>query len=213
MMTSDAQGRLAHDLDAAAVEMGLELAPADAERLLALIRLLAKWNRAYNLTAIDEPGQVLAKHVLDSLSLQPFLSGSRVLDVGTGGGFPGLPLAIMNPQREFVLLDSHAKKLRFIEQAAADLDLGNVSTVHARVEDYAPETLFDSITSRAFASLRQFADWTERLLAPQGRLLAMKGRLDAAELEALPAGWQVETHPVVVPFVDAARHIVTLRRA
>lgn len=213
MMTTDDLTRLAQDLDTGVAQMGLELAQADAERLLALIRLLTKWNRAYNLTAIDKPNEVLAKHIMDSLSLQPFLSGSRVLDVGTGGGFPGLPLAIVNPQREFVLLDSHAKKLRFIEQAAADLDLENVSTVHARVEAYAPKKLFDTITSRAFASLRQFADWTSPLLAPGGRLLAMKGHLDAAELEALGAGWQIATHAVVVPFVDAARHIVVLRRA
>lgn len=211
-MTTDANKRIAQDLEVGAQQLGIELAPVDAHRLLSLIALLAKWNRAYNLTAIDEPRQMLAKHVLDSLSLQPFLAGQRVLDVGTGGGFPGLPLAILDPQREFVLLDSHAKKLRFIEQACAELDIGNVATVHARVEQFAPEQLFDRITSRAFASLAQFVSWSGHLLAPDGCLLAMKGRLEPAELDAIGQGWQVETHSVVVPFVDAARHIVALRR-
>ncbi len=208
----DNQSLLRRDLEAGVAELGLTIDSDVAGRLLELIRLLAKWNRAYNLTAITEPRDMLHKHVLDSLSLQPFLHGQRILDVGTGGGFPGLPLALLNPDREFVLLDSHAKKLRFIEQAAADLGLANVTTVHSRVEQYAPDQRFSSITSRAFASLEKIISWTEHLLEPGGHILAMKGHLAPEELECAGDGWQIEVNAVVVPFIDGARHIVVIRR-
>lgn len=192
--------------------LGLTIDDAALDALIALIPLLGKWNKAYNLTAITEPAAVVRKHLLDSLSVDPFLHGQTVLDVGTGAGFPGLPLALINPEKSFFLLDSHAKKLRFIDHACAELGIHNVTTVHSRVESYAPEQLFDTIVSRAFASLPQFADWIAHLLAPNGIALAMKGRADYESYNDLAAGWRAETNALVVPLLSDERHVIKLSR-
>lgn len=204
---------LQQDLARGTAALGLDLPDGASDRLLRLMALLGKWNRAYNLTAITEPGEVLRKHVLDSLAAAPFVHGRRVLDVGTGGGFPGLPLAIIAPGREFVLLDSHAKKLRFIDHAAAELGLGNVATVHARAEQYRPAAPFDTVLCRALARLDRFLGWTAHLVADDGIALAMKGQKPTDELAALPTGWHAKARPVVVPLLSETRHIVELRRA
>lgn len=212
MNDAKARTELRERLEAGARELGVSLAPGAADALLALLDLLARWNRAYNLTAVDTPAEALTKHVLDSLAALRAVSGTRVLDVGTGAGFPGLPLAIVAPERQFTLLDSHRKKLRFVDQAAATLGLANVTTVHARAEDYAPERGFDTVTCRAFAPLSRFVAWAGHLVAPGGRLLALKGPIGGDELAGVPEGWQTVCEPVVVPFLDGRRTLVVMTR-
>jgi 16S rRNA (guanine527-N7)-methyltransferase len=192
----------------------LNLAGADRERkLLELVNLLAEWNARFNLTAITEPLAVVRKHVLDSLTVQPWVHGPRVLDLGTGAGFPGLPLAIVNPTLEFVLLDSTAKKLAFVREAARALALENVAAVHARAERYSGPRAA-TVIARAVGDLSRLCGWSERLLAPGGSLVAMKGRYPARELKAIPKGWlAVLVQKVAVPELADARHVVVLERA
>lgn len=192
----------------------LDLAGAERERkLLALLDLLLAWNRRLNLTAIAEPLAVVRKHFLDSLTVQPWIKGPRVLDLGTGAGFPGLPLAIVNPTLEFVLIDGTAKKLEFVREAARALGLDNVAAVHARAENYSGARA-TTVVARAVAELAELCRWAAKLLAPGGRLLAMKGRYPERELQALPHGWRAaEVRPVAVPGLSDARHVVVLERA
>jgi 16S rRNA (guanine527-N7)-methyltransferase len=192
----------------------LNLAGSERERkLLALVDLLAEWNARFNLTAITEPVAVVRKHVLDSLTAQPWVNGPRVLDLGTGAGFPGLPLAIVNPMLEFVLMDSTAKKLAFVREAARALGLGNVSAAHARAERYSGPRAA-TVIARAVGDLARLCGWSEPLLAPGGSLVAMKGRYPARELKAVPRGWlAVLVQPVSVPGLNDARHVVVLERA
>lgn len=195
-------------------ELGLGADPRLVDALAAYLRLLDKWNQAFNLTSIRDPGEMVVRHVLDSLSALPFLQGGRVLDVGCGAGLPGIPLALADPGRSYTLLDSGLKKVRFVRQVIAELKIGNASAVQMRVEDYAPMQLFDTVTSRAFAALPDFIRGAGRLVAPGGRLLAMKGRLPADELAALPAGWvAAAVTPVQVPALDAERHMIVVRRS
>jgi 16S rRNA (guanine527-N7)-methyltransferase len=191
----------------------LDLPQAElAERLLAYLELLAKWNRAFNLTAVREPAEMLSRHLLDSLAILPWLRGGRLLDVGTGPGLPGIPLALARPELQVVLLDSNGKKTRFLRQVRLELGLDNVEVVEARVEAYAADAPFDIITSRAFAQLRDFVALTRPLLAPGGRWLAMKGRLDENELTALADEHvKLEIHRLVVPGLDAERHLIEIR--
>jgi 16S rRNA (guanine527-N7)-methyltransferase len=203
----------AERLRAGLAALGLALPEATQARLLAYTALLAKWNRVYNLTAVGDPAEMVARHLLDSLAVAPYLHGSRVLDVGTGAGLPGIPLALARPELHFALLDSAAKKLRFVVQATAELGLANVETVHARVEAYRPERPFDTVISRAYAALGDFVASAGALCAPDGRLLAMKGAYPQAELAALPGGWMVaEAHRLQVPGLDAERHLVCIMR-
>ena len=203
---------LGEALDAGLEALGLPLAGAQRAGLLAYVALLAKWNRAYNLTAVREPREMVSRHLLDSLAVAPHLSGTRLVDVGSGAGLPGIPLALACPERTVVLLDSNGKKTRFMTQAAAELGLGNVSVVHSRVEAYAPEPRFDLVISRAFASLADMLRTTAHLVTAQGRFLAMKGAYPAAELEALPEGFVLEEAiRLRVPGLDAERHLIALR--
>lgn len=183
------------------------------DALAEFLRLLDKWNQAFNLTSIRDPGEMVVRHVLDSLSARPFLNGERVLDVGSGAGLPGIPLALADPGRNYTLLDSALKKVRFVRQAIGELGISNACAVQTRIEDYAPMQLFDTVTSRAFASLPDFIAGAGRLVAPGGRLLAMKGRLPTDELEALPDGWVIEAATAVqVPGLDAERHMIVISR-
>jgi 16S rRNA (guanine527-N7)-methyltransferase len=201
-------------LIAGAAQLGIELGERQAAQLLRLLDELDDWNQRMNLTAIRERGAQVTKHLLDSLSVQPFLHGERVLDVGTGAGFPGLPLAIVNPQRHFTLLDSTAKKLKFIEHAVALLELPNVQTVHTRAENFRPPERFDIVVSRAVGPIEQFVKWAGHLCVGGGRLLAMKGRDPATELAKLPSGWKVAAiHRLNVPTLDEERHLVEICRS
>lgn len=201
-------------LIAGAAQLGVELSERQGAQLIRLLDELDDWNQRMNLTAIRERGAQITKHLLDSLSVQPFLQGERVLDVGTGAGFPGLPLAIVNPQRSFTLLDSTAKKLKFIEHAAALLELPNVKTVHTRAENFRPPERFDIVVSRAVGPIEQFVKWAGHLSVGGGRLLAMKGRDPAAELARLPSGWKLAAiHRLNVPALDEERHLVEICRS
>ena len=206
---ADLQPELARGLEA----MDLTVSQASTGKLAAYLELLAKWNRAYNLTAVRDPLDMVGRHVLDSLTLLPFLRGKSVLDVGTGAGLPGVPLAIVDTTRELTLLDSAGKKMRFLRHAVTELGLGNVTLEQCRVENYRPDEPFDTVVSRAFSDLRDFVTHCADLVADNGQMLAMKGRYPEAELGGLPAAWSAETiAPVSVPDMDAHRHIVVLTR-
>jgi 16S rRNA (guanine527-N7)-methyltransferase len=179
-----------------------------APALLAYLDELQKWNAAYNLTAIREPGEMVTRHLLDSLVLCPYVKGP-LLDVGSGAGLPGIPLAIALPELAVTVLDSNGKKARFLRHAVRALKLPNVAVVEARVEDCRPERPFAAVTSRAFASLKDFFNLTGHLLAPDGQWLAMKGKLDDSETQDLPAGVGiVEIKTLKVPGLAEARHLV-----
>src|SRR5262245_44675723 len=184
-----------------------------AAKLLRLLDELVKWNETYNLTAITKREEMITHHLLDSLSVNGDLSGETVADVGTGAGFPGLPLAVVNPQRKFTLIDSNNKKVRFVAHAARTLGLANVEAVHARAE--APRTgkPFDTVIARAFAALPELLEKIEPLCGPETRVLAMKGKRPDDELAAVPRQWLVlETRALTVPSLNEERHLVTLRK-
>jgi 16S rRNA (guanine527-N7)-methyltransferase len=184
--------------------------PEQTEQLLAFIKLIAKWNKAYNLTAVRNNEDMARLHILDSLAILPHIEGKRVIDIGTGAGLPGIPLAIFMPEVEFVLLDSNAKKTRFVQQVILELKLKNVSVLHSRVEDYQPELGFDTVTMRAFASLPDIMKLTAHLLSPNGVLLAMKGQIPEAELAEIQAN--ATLIPIHVPEVEAERCLVRIAR-
>lgn len=207
---SDDRTRLARG----AAALGLALDAPTLDRLLAYRDLLAKWNRAYNLTAVREPAAMIEKHLLDSLSVAPYLQGDRVCDVGTGGGLPGVPLAIVQPGRQFTLLDSNGKKTRFLVQVAAELRLPNVTVVHARAEQHQPERPYDTVVTRAFATLADMLAASGHLLAPGGVFLAMKGVYPREELTAVPPPFHVQDVLALrVPGLEGARHLVRIAPA
>jgi len=189
--------------------MGVIWSDDQVERLIAFLVLMQKWTRTYNLTAIRDMPSAVDLHVLDSASVLPFLHGLRVLDVGTGAGLPGIPLAILDGSREFVLLDGSAKKIRFVRQVILELGLGNVEAVASRVQDFAPSVRFDTITSRAFASIDAFIGAASHLAAAQGRYLALKGRLPVEELSKLN-GPEIRVHRLEIPGMDAERHLIEI---
>jgi 16S rRNA (guanine527-N7)-methyltransferase len=198
-------------LASGARDLGIELDAIRTETLLKLVDELERGNAQFNLTAIrDRPG-MLRKHVLDSLSLQPYLRGARLADVGTGAGFPGLVLAIVNPERRFTLIEATGKKARFVEQTAARLRLSNVSVVNSRSESYRPFELFDTVVARALSSLADFVAYAGHLCAPGGRLLAMKGKRPDDEVSALPRSFRVlAVHRLSVPGLPDERHLVEM---
>jgi len=197
-----------------AAKLGLALSEHQATQLIGLLDELDHWNQRMNLTAIRERSQQITKHLLDSLSVQPFLRGARIADAGTGAGFPGLPLAFVNPAVHFTLIDSTAKKLTFVEHATRFLSLDNVETVHTRAEAYRPPERFDCVLSRAVGPVENFVKWCGHLCAGGGRLLAMKGRYPAQEIEKLPSGWKVAAvHRLEVPGLDEERHLVEICRS
>src|SRR5690606_633381 len=197
-----------------ATQLGVTLSGEQASKMIRLLDELDVWNQRMNLTAIRERSQQITKHLLDSLAVQPYVRGERIADVGTGAGFPGLPLAIANPAAQFTLIDSTAKKLKFVEHAAATLELSNVVTVHTRAEAYRPRERFDRVLSRAVGPVHRFIAWAGHLCVGGGRLLAMKGRHPAEELASLPSGWKVAAvHRLSVPGLDEERHLVELCRS
>ena len=176
--------------------------------------MLERWNRKVNLTAVRDRDAMVTVHILDSLAARPLLHGTTVLDIGTGAGFPGLPLAIVEPDRRFVLLDSINKKIQFVQHAAAVLGLANVEAVKARAEDYAPGYRFDTVIARAVASLPQLLELAGHHVGEGGVFIALKGRYPSEELRQIPAGWDYTIEELSVPGLDAgSRHAVLLRRA
>ena len=207
--TSDVRERLETGLAAMALEV-----PEDARApMVAFLALLYKWNQRFNLTAVRNPHEMVARHLLDSLAAGPHLHGRRILDVGTGAGLPGIPLALAFPRRRFVLLDSNAKKTRFVAHAVAALRLGNAAVEKNRAEDYRDEAGFDTVMCRAFGSLSKIIRTSGHLCAPAGCILAMKGRYPEQELGEVDHGWSVRAvEKLVVPGLEGDRHIVELRR-
>lgn len=192
--------------------LGVPLTTTQAQALQRLLDELERWNQSYNLTAIKSREEMLTHHLLDSLAVAPFVHGERVIDVGTGAGFPGLPLAIVQPERQFVLLDSNGKKVRFVAHAARSLQLSNVQPVHARAESHEDPLGFDCVVARAFAPLSELIPLVTGLCSPQTRVLAMKGRRDPRDREALAEGWSIEAdHELLVPGLHEARHVLVLR--
>ena len=214
-MIDNAYARYAEELKQGATLLNVAISDTQQAQLLAYLALLNKWNKAYNLTAVRDPAEMVSRHLLDSLSVVPYVAqgGSRWLDVGSGGGMPGVPLAILFPERSFTLLDSNGKKTRFLTQVKLELKLANLEVVHSRVEQFRPDQPYTGITSRAFSSLSDFADWTRHLGNLDTRWLAMKGVQPDDELQALPADFQLERCLVLkVPGCQGQRHLLILRR-
>lgn len=199
-------------LDAGLAQLGLNLPEEVREGLIAYVQLLAKWNKAYNLTAVHDPLEMVTRHILDSLVVVPYFHSKRTIDVGTGGGLPGIPLSLVFPEREFVLLDSNSKKTRFLVQVKAELGLQNVTVAHSRVEDYHPKELFDAVITRAFASVTDILTSSRHLLKPGGEFLAMKGLVPDDELASLPAGFHLkEIIALSVPGLEQEqRHLLRI---
>lgn len=187
----------------------VSLGDDSARRLLQLLDELTRWNAAYNLTSVRLREEMMTHHLLDSLSIHEHLRGTRIADVGTGAGFPGLPLAVTSPERQFTLIDSSGKKVRFVSHAARTLALGNVTAVHSRAESLQPAETFDTVTARAFAALPDLLASVRTLCGPGTRVLAMKGRDPAAEVEGVRPPWRVlESLPLAVPGLGEDRHLV-----
>ena len=194
--------------------LSLSLTDARADQLTRYVELLFKWNKAYNLTAIRDPKEMVSRHIIDSLSIVPHISGENILDVGSGPGLPGIVLAVMFPDKQFTTLDSNGKKTRFMTQAKWELKLDNLQVVNSRVESFSPDQLFDGITSRAFSSLKDMVEGTKHLLSPSGVYLAMKGLYPEEELKHLTDSFDTElvgTKPLNVPGTEGDRHLVILR--
>ncbi|HQU16232.1 MAG: 16S rRNA (guanine(527)-N(7))-methyltransferase RsmG [Chromatiales bacterium 21-64-14] len=201
------EARLSHGLAALGLSPDSSLAP----RLLAYLALLAKWNRAYNLTAVEDPLEQVTRHLLDSLAVLPYLPPGHVLDVGSGAGLPGIPLALAAPRRQFQLLDSGLKKTRFLTQVVAELALTNVTVVRERVEDFRPALPPEVIIARAFAPLDRLLEALRHLCRPGVVVLAMKGIYPGADEPPLPAGFALsETHSLQVPGLAAQRHLLRI---
>ena len=210
---------LLEQIHAGAHELGLELSAESEEKLDTYLRLLAKWNRTYNLTAVRDESAMVSQHLLDSLAVLPSLNSNSktvgsLADVGSGGGLPGIPLAIACPQIQVELIEASHKKASFLEQARIELKLDNVSVHCGRVEAFKPKELFDVVISRAFSNLADFVQLAAHLLAPEGRLLAMKGVHPQEEIEQLPSGWKLrQSVPLKVPKLNAQRDLVVIERA
>ncbi|MGB1327430.1 MAG: 16S rRNA (guanine(527)-N(7))-methyltransferase RsmG [Porticoccaceae bacterium] len=192
--------------------LGLNYSSHQVEQLLAYLEMLQRWNKAYNLTAIREPIQMIRLHLLDSLAIHPFIQGVKdIIDVGTGPGLPGIPLAILNPDINFTLLDSNGKKTRFLFQAINDLSLSNAREINQRVEKYQPENTFDIILSRAFSSISDMLYQCDHLVSNNGCFLAMKGKKPDSELSQITKDYKVvELSEVNVPKIDSERHLIKI---
>ncbi|PRC90636.1 16S rRNA (guanine(527)-N(7))-methyltransferase RsmG [Solimicrobium silvestre] len=202
-------------LEEGVVALQLNLDVEQCNKLMSYLNLLSKWNAVYNLTSVRNPREMVKQHLLDSLSaVSVFNHATNILDVGSGGGLPGIVLAIVYPDIKVALIDTVNKKTAFLKQVKAELDLKNVTVHTGRVEQLTAVELFDVITSRAFSELANFVNWAGHLLAPEGSMIALKGHLPEHEIEVLPAGWQInKVQAVSVPGLDAQRHLLWLVRA
>jgi len=209
-----AKAELGERLEQGLAELGLALGREAGTQLLEYLALLEKWNQVYNLTAIRDAVKMVSGHLLDCLAVVPYLSGARVLDAGSGAGFPGIPLAVAKPDIQVALLDSNHKKTAFLRQAVAELGLKNASVVCERVESWRPAEKFDCIISRALAEIAEFVSLSAHLLAPGGVLAAMKGVHPYEEIGRLPRDFRVtHVHRLAVPGLGAERHLVLIERA
>lgn len=210
--------KLAAVLQAGAGKLGLQLSASQQQKLLAYVALMSKWNRVYNLTSLRDPAQMMTHHILDSLTVvSAFADAKHVLDVGSGGGLPGIVLAIWaqeaRPDMRIAMIDTVHKKTAFLTQVKAELQLDNVHVYTGRVEELVVATPFDVITSRAFAELNDFVNWSQHLLQADGRFFAMKGVMPDGEVARLPEGWHVtEVRALHVPDLDVERHLIYIER-
>ena len=210
-MSINSSEQLRHRLQDGLQALGVSLTEPQQLTLINFIALLIKWNKVYNLTAVRDPLKILDRHILDSLSVLPYLQGTRLIDIGAGAGIPGIPLAVAQYEKQFVLLDSNRKKTRFMQQAKTELSLENVDVVHARVENYQPDQLFDTVISRAFASLKKMAEWSSHLVNESGVLFAMKGSYPEQEISELANSFEIKAvHKIEYPGLDADRYLVEI---
>ncbi|MCI1899687.1 MAG: 16S rRNA (guanine(527)-N(7))-methyltransferase RsmG [Enterobacter sp.] len=194
-------------------EAGISLTDHQKNQLVAYVDMLNKWNKAYNLTSVRDPNEMLIRHILDSIVVAPHLHGERFIDVGTGPGLPGVPLSIVRPECHFTLLDSLGKRIRFLRQVQHELKLGNIEPVQSRVEDFPAEPPFDGVISRAFASMTDMVNWCHHLPGKTGRFYALKGQLPEDEIAQLPDGYSVEfIEKLRVPQLDGERHLVVIKQ-
>ena len=207
---NDFVAKMATTLDQGCAQLGLDLSAEQHRQMIDHLVLLERWNRKLNLTAIVSAQQMVVQHLLDSLAIMPLISGPRILDIGSGGGFPGMPLAVAVPELSVTLLDSRGKRVEFLRHVAAHTKLKGVVTVKSRVEDFRPSEKFDTLVTRAFSSLQDMLQWTAALHSAGSRLVAMKGKAPTDEINQLPEEWRqrLEVVPLSVPFLDAERHAV-----
>ncbi|ABM26865.1 MULTISPECIES: 16S rRNA (guanine(527)-N(7))-methyltransferase RsmG [Shewanella] len=202
---------LSAQLEAYLAEINLSATAEQKKQLIDFVGMLNKWNKAYNLTSVRDPEAMLVRHIMDSLVVSKHLQGERFIDVGTGPGLPGIPLAIMNPNKTFVLLDSLGKRIRFQKQVAFELGIRNISSVESRVEAYQAEQQFDGVLSRAFASIQDMLSWCHHLPAENGLFYALKGQLNDEELQQMPSGFVIkEIIELKVPKLDEQRHLLKI---
>ncbi|UGS42817.1 16S rRNA (guanine(527)-N(7))-methyltransferase RsmG [Pseudocitrobacter corydidari] len=193
-------------------EAGISLTDHQKHQLVAYVDMLNKWNKAYNLTSVRDPNEMLIRHILDSIVVAPHLQGQRFIDVGTGPGLPGIPLSIVRPESHFTLLDSLGKRVRFLRQVQHELKLENIAPVQSRVEEFPAEPPFDGVISRAFASLTDMVTWCKHLPAENGRFYALKGQRPDDEISQLPTEFSVENIVELrVPHLEGERHLVIIR--
>lgn len=193
--------------------LSLTLSEQQAEKLVGYVERIDKWNKAYNLTSVREPEQMMVKHILDSIAVAPFIDGKTIIDVGTGPGLPGIPLSVMLPDSSFTLLDSLGKRVRFMKQCAFELGLNNVTPVHSRVEDHKPDQPYDIVLSRAFASLKDMLHWCEHLVDSSGVFVALKGQFPQSEIDEVSDHFRIESVKALsVPDLEGERHLVNIRK-
>ena len=194
-------------------QLGISLSATQCDQLVGYVELMAKWNKAYNLTSVRDPMEMLSKHILDSVAIAPFISKKHYIDVGTGPGLPGIPLAIACPEAEFTCLDSLGKRVRFMTQVAFELKLSNVEPVQSRVEDFQPQKKYDGVLSRAFASIEDMLHWCNHLIDSSGEFLALKGQYPQDEIDVIADNITiVSTHQLDIPFVAGERNLIVLKK-
>ncbi|MFC3094172.1 16S rRNA (guanine(527)-N(7))-methyltransferase RsmG [Alteromonas sediminis] len=204
---------LESQLKQAASQFDFGISETQQAKLIDYVCMIHKWNKAYNLTSVREPEAMLTKHIVDSVAVMPYLQGSRFIDVGTGPGLPGIPLAIMMPHAQFTLLDSLGKRVRFMKQCAHEMKIENIFPIQSRVEDHCPEKVYDGVLSRAFASLKDMLHWCEHLVDSKGAFFALKGQLPSEELAQIPGHFTVETaETLLVPGLEGQRHLVVIKK-
>lgn len=207
---SDLTSALVHQVQSIKNQFSFSITDQQVEKLVGFVILLNKWNKAYNLSSVRDPEQMLVKHIFDSIVVTPFLKGSTVIDVGTGPGLPGIPLAIMCEHKQFTLVDSLGKRIRFIKQAVHELKIHNVTAIQSRVEDI-KDLKSDIVISRAFASMSDMLYWCEHLVSNEGAFFALKGQLHKEELDQVPSQFKIkDTVLLSVPLLSGERHLVTI---
>ena len=213
LINSSLRTELKNRLSEAGSKIGIVISSEQNEQLIQYLELLIKWNKAYNLTAIRDPEEMFIKHLVDSLSMAPFIKGEFILDVGTGPGLPGIPMAIMFPSKHFSLIDSNGKKTRFLVQAKMSLAIANIEVFNVRVENLPTDKLFDQIMSRAFTALDNMVVLCKHLLSPNGEFLAMKGLVPKDEIALLDSDYRiVSIMPLIVPGCMDQRHLITIKK-